>query len=60
MGNKKNDIRKTKLDILNQSRDREPMPRPVVFRDKKKYDRNAVKKEDKMEIEKETGKSCQV
>ena len=41
----KNDIRKTKLDILNQTRDREPMPRPAVFRDKKKYDRKSMKDE---------------
>ena len=35
---KKSDIKKTKLDILNQTRDRDPMPRPTVFRDKKKYE----------------------
>ena len=46
---KKNDIKKTKLDILNQTRDREPMPRPTVFRDKKKYDRNILKDEDRKE-----------
>jgi len=40
---------KTKLDILNQTRDRTPMPRPVVFRDKKKYDRNTVKEEARRE-----------
>ena len=40
-----------KLDILNQTRDRELMPRPAVFRDKKKYDRNAVKEEDRKEID---------
>ena len=34
---KKND---SKLDILNQTRDRTPLPRPVIFRDKSKYDRN--------------------
>ena len=38
-----------KLDILNQTRDRTPMPRPAVFRTKKKYDRNAVKDEDRKE-----------
>ena len=43
--------RKTKLDILNQTRDRTPMPRPTVFRDKKKYDRNAVKEEGRQEQE---------
>jgi len=41
--------RKAKLDILNQTRDRTPMPRPAVFRDKKKYDRNAIKDEDRKE-----------
>ena len=40
-----------KLDILNQTRDRIPMPRPAVFRDKKKFDRNAVKNEDRKEQE---------
>ena len=40
---KKDRDRKTKLDILNQTRDRTPMPRPAVFRDKKKYDRKAIK-----------------
>ena len=37
--------KETKLDILNQTRDRTPIPRPAVFRDKKKYDRNAAKDE---------------
>ncbi len=37
--------------ILNQTRDRTPMPRPAVFRDKKKYDRNAVKEEGRQEQE---------
>ena len=44
---KKSDIKKTKLDILNQTRDRDPMPRPTVFRDKKKNDRNILKDEDR-------------
>lgn len=35
--------RKTKLDILKKSREREPMPRPTVFRNRKKYDRNLLK-----------------
>ena len=35
--------RKTKLDILNQSRERDQMPRPTMFRDRKKYDRNLLK-----------------
>ena len=43
--------RKTKLDILNQTRDRTPMPRPAVFKGKKKYDRNAVKDEGRKEQE---------
>ena len=46
---KKDRDRKTKLDILNQTRDRTPMPRPAVFRDKKKYDRNVLKNEDRKE-----------
>ena len=50
---KKNEM--TKLEILNQSRDRTPMPRPAVFRDKKKYDRNAVKGEGRKEQEAENG-----
>ena len=37
--------KEAKLDILNQTRDRTPMPRPAVFRDKRKYDRNAAKEE---------------
>ena len=32
-----------KLDILKQTRDRSPMPRPVVFRSRKRYDRNMLK-----------------
>ena len=35
----------TKLDILKQTKDRTPMPRPAVFRDKTKYDRKRQKKE---------------
>lgn len=37
--------KETKLDILNRTRDRTPIPRPAVFRDKKKYDQNAAKDE---------------
>lgn len=37
--------KESKLDIINQTRDRTPIPRPAVFRDKKKYDRNAAKDE---------------
>ena len=40
---KKDKRKKTKLDILKQTKDRTPMPRPVMFRDKKKYDRKAIK-----------------
>ena len=35
----------TKLDILKQTKDRTPRPRPAVFRDKTKYDRKRQKKE---------------
>ena len=42
---------KTKLDILKQSREREPMPRPAVFRDRKKYNRNLLKDMDRKERE---------
>ena len=49
--NMKDKNEKTKLDILNQSRDRTPMPRPATFRDKKKYDRNTRKLEDRKEEE---------
>ena len=34
-----------RLDILKQTKDRTPMPRPTVFRDKTKYDRKRQKKE---------------
>lgn len=43
--------RKTKLDTLKQSREREPMPRPTVFRDRKKYDRDLLKDMDRKERE---------
>ena len=46
---KKEKDNQEKLDILNQTRDRTPMPRPAVFHNKKKYDRNAVKDEDRKE-----------
>ena len=46
---KKKESKKTKLDILNQTRERTPMPRPAVFKDKKKYDRNEVKNADRKE-----------
>ena len=32
-----------KLDILKQSRGRNQMPRPAVFRSRKEYDRNLMK-----------------
>lgn len=48
---KKKQRGKTKLDILNQTRDRTPMPRPATFRDKKKYDRNVLKDESRKEQE---------
>ena len=35
----------SKLDILNQTRDRTPMPRPTVFDDQTKYKRRDRKKE---------------
>lgn len=37
--------REAEMDIINQTRDRNLMPRPVVFRDKKKYNRNVAKDE---------------
>ena len=40
----------TKLDILNQTRDRSPMPRPVIYRDKTKYDRNVAKEQLREEL----------
>lgn len=41
---------KEKLDMYNQAGGRrEPMPRPTVFRDKSKYDRNRQKARDRME-----------
>ena len=50
---KKNNDKKEKLDMLNQTRDRTPMPRPAVFRNKKKYDRNAVKEEDRKDSDRD-------
>ena len=32
-----------KLDLINRSTERRPMPRPTVFRDKSKYDRGRQK-----------------
>ena len=39
-----------KLDILNQTRDRTPMPRPVIYKSHKTYDRNAEKEEFREEL----------
>lgn len=36
--------KESKLEAIAQSRPREPMPRPVVFRNKKKYSRADAKK----------------
>ncbi len=47
MNKKDNDI---KLDILNQTRDRSLMPRPVIYRDKTKYDRNVAKEQLRAEL----------
>ena len=52
-GTNSNKAGQDKLDILNQTRDRELMPRPAVFRDKKKYDRNAVKEENRKEMDRD-------
>lgn len=43
----------TKLDILNQTRDRTPMPRPVIYKSHKTYDRNAEKKNFKEALDEE-------
>ena len=32
-----------KLDLLKHTRPRDPMPRPTVFKDKSKFDRNKEK-----------------
>lgn len=39
------------LTLVKRTRPREPMPRPVVFKDKTKYDRNRSKKELREEVE---------
>ena len=36
-----------KLDAFNHSRPREMMPRPTVFKDKTKYDRNKRKNDER-------------
>lgn len=38
-----------KLDLINRSTERRPMPRPAVFRDKSKYDRSRRKAFDRRE-----------
>lgn len=38
-----------KLDLINRSADRRPMPRPAVFKDKSKYDRKRQKRIDRHE-----------
>ena len=40
---KRRRVRCGKLDILKQSKERAPMPRPVMFRNRKKYDRRVAK-----------------
>ena len=39
------------LDAIIHSERKEPMPRPTVFKDKSKYDRNRHKKQNKKDIE---------
>lgn len=34
-----------KLDLINRSTERRTMPRPTVFKDKSKYDRNRQKRQ---------------
>ena len=41
------------LDAVNQSRPRPLMPRPTIFKDKKKFDRNKLKEELRKEEEEE-------
>lgn len=38
-----------KLDLINRSAGRRPMPRPAVFKDKSKYDRKRQKRIDRHE-----------
>lgn len=44
---KKDKETKRKLDAIKHSRGRVTMPRPTVFKDKTKYDRNVQKKRDR-------------
>ena len=47
--------KETKKDLLlkaiRRSRDRKPVGRPTVFKDKSKYDRNRAKKENRKDIQ---------
>lgn len=45
--NKRSKEVQAKLDTIKHSRERELMPRPTVFRDKTKYNRNALKQNDR-------------
>ena len=40
---------KAKLDLMARSAGRKAMPRPAVFRDRTKYDRNRQKTKDRRE-----------
>ena len=44
---KKDKETQKKLDAIKHSRGRLTMPRPTVFKDKTKYDRNTQKKRDR-------------
>ena len=41
--NKENEEIKKELEMLKGTKRRDAMPRPTVFKDKSKYDRNKVK-----------------
>ena len=43
--------KKDKLNIINQTRDRTTMPRPVIYKSHKTYDRNAAKEEFREELD---------
>ena len=40
----------TWLDAIKKTKDRTPMPRPAVFKDKSKYDRKRRKSEDRSNL----------
>lgn len=44
----KDTAKRQKLELIAASTERRAMPRPTVFRDKSKYDRNAAKRELRM------------